>query len=46
LGQKGARPIAHDFSQPIGQSPRLSQFENVILWRSGGSNTPTMCRLP
>src|ERR1700736_2978479 len=54
LGQKGARPIAQDFSQPIGQSPWLNQFENVIVrhgisllrWRSGGSNTPTICRLP
>src|SRR5260370_23821242 len=54
LGQKGARPIAQDFSQPISQSPWLNQFENVIVRhgisllrsRSGGSNTPTICRLP
>src|ERR1700688_585817 len=31
LGQKGARPIAQDFRQPIGQSPWLNQFENVIV---------------
>src|SRR5260370_42250803 len=54
LGQEGARPIAQDFRQPIDQSSWLNQFENVIVrhgisllrWRSGGSNTPTICRLP
>ena len=54
LGQKRPRPIAQNLGQPVGQNLWLNQFDNVIVghgisllrWRSGGSNTPTICRLP
>jgi hypothetical protein len=54
LGQKRPRAIAQNLAQPVGQNPWLNQFDNVIVghgisllrWRSGGSNTPTICRLP
>ena len=54
LGQKRPRPIAQNLGQPVGQNLWLNQFDNVIVghgislfrWRSGGSNAPTICRLP
>ena len=54
LGQKRPRAIAQNLGQPVGQNPWLNQFDNGIVghgisllrWRSGGSNTPTICRLP
>ena len=54
LGQKRPRAIAQNLAQPVGQNPWLNQFDNFIVghgisllrWRNGGSNTPTICRLP
>jgi hypothetical protein len=42
------------FRVPVGQIPWLNQFDDVIFrhgisllqWRSGGSNTPLICRFP
>ena len=46
--------IAQNLGQPVGQNPWLNQFDSVVVrhdisllrWRSGGSNTPAICRLP
>src|SRR5204862_4955172 len=53
LGQQGARSVAQHLGKRVGERPWLKQLDDVsighgvslLCWRSGGSNTPTICRL-
>jgi len=53
LCEQGTRPITQNLGERIGESPWLSQLDDVsvghgvslLWWRSGGSNTPTIRRL-
>src|SRR3981189_456153 len=53
LGQQGARSVAQHLGERVGKRPWLKQLDDVsighgvslLCWRSGGSNTPTICRL-
>src|SRR5258705_11614724 len=54
LGQQGARSVAQHLGKRVGERPWLKQLDDVsighgvslLCWRSGGSNTPTIRRLP
>src|SRR5215211_6945074 len=53
LGQQGARSVAQNLGERVGERPWLKQLDDVsighgvslLCWRSGGSNTPTIRRL-
>src|SRR6185369_7561853 len=53
LRQQRSRALAQNLGQRVGEGSWLDQLDDLILthgvsllwWRSGGSNTPTICRL-